>query len=416
MFSFAVAIPPRRPHRALLARGGGHVRDPPAGGALLAGFAFAAGTAVFHWIASDILPADRERARHLDLLRADPLGHRRHPPRPGTRRDPRTRPAIRSSNKQRKKQRAQSPRPRPRRTPVVPEHERPHHRSVARRDATAVGTGPATATVVATALMSDFDGGIVAGYGDVEVLHGVDLGLEPEVVALLGANGAGKSTLCSVAAGLVDAPARHRVPRRRGRHRPPSFRRTRRLLLVPEAGGIFPGLTVEENLTVLLREEAHCASAYDRFPILAERRKQVAGLLSGGEQQMLSLAPALADPPTVLIADEPTLGLAPLAAEEVIAHRRAPRPRLAVLLVEETPRSPRGRRHRLAFMELGPSSGPARADADMDDSPAPTSAARLRSPQSTHPTHQQRTPTVAAHRDERHSQHESRNPRILEER
>ena len=74
----------------------------------------------------------------------------------------------------------------------------------------------------------------------------------------------------------------------------------------------------EENLEVLLRDTGQRQHAYDRFPILGERRKQLAGLLSGGEQQMLSLAPALAEPPAVFIADEPTLGLAPLAAEVVI--------------------------------------------------------------------------------------------------
>ena len=81
------------------------------------------------------------------------------------------------------------------------------------------------------------------------------------------------------------------------------------MLLVPEARGIFPGLTVEENLKVLLRDPAERKAATDRFPMLGERRDQHAGLLSGGEQQMLSLAPALARPPAVFIADEPTLGL-----------------------------------------------------------------------------------------------------------
>jgi ABC-type branched-subunit amino acid transport system ATPase component len=198
--------------------------------------------------------------------------------------------------------------------------------------------------------------GVVAGYGDVEVLHGVDLALTPgKVVALLGANGAGKSTLCSVAAGVVAASIGSvhldgdditgREPFRRARDG---------VLLVPEARGIFPGLTVEENLTVLLRTEELRAKAYERFVILQERRKLVAGLLSGGEQQMLSLAPALADPPKVLIADEPTLGLAPLAAEEVVrAIRELRESGSAILLVEEKAREVMELADIVAFMELG---------------------------------------------------------------
>ena len=148
-----------------------------------------------------------------------------------------------------------------------------------------------------------------------------------------------------------------------------SFRRARDgVLLVPEARGIFPGLTVEENLTVLLRDDALRANAYERFPILSERRKQVAGLLSGGEQQMLSLAPALADPPIVLIADEPTLGLAPLASEAVMDAILELRDRgCAVLLVEEHAQNALKVADTLAFMELGNIvwTGP-REDADMD--------------------------------------------------
>ena len=146
------------------------------------------------------------------------------------------------------------------------------------------------------------------------------------------------------------------------------FRRARAgVLLVPEARGIFPGLTVEENLTVLLRDDALRKDAYERFPILSERRKQVAGLLSGGEQQMLSLAPALADPPVVLIADEPTLGLAPLAADAVMDAILELRDRgCAVLLVEEHAQNALRAADTLAFMELGTIvwTG-ARDDADM---------------------------------------------------
>jgi ABC-type branched-subunit amino acid transport system ATPase component len=180
--------------------------------------------------------------------------------------------------------------------------------------------------------------GIVAGYGDVEVLHGVDLRLPAgEVVALLGANGAGKSTLCAVAAGIVEPTAGRVSFRGHDITDAPSFERTRQgVLLVPEARGVFPGLTVEENLAVLLRDEAHREQALLRFPVLAQRRRQIAGLLSGGEQQMLSLAPALVDPPAVLLADEPTLGLAPLAAAVVLdAIEELRALGCAVLLVEE---------------------------------------------------------------------------------
>jgi len=198
--------------------------------------------------------------------------------------------------------------------------------------------------------------GIVAGYGEVEVLHGVDVEVgEGRVVALLGANGAGKSTLCAVAAGLlepthgsvflegIDVTA-HAV-----------YQRTRDgILLVPEARGIFPGLNVEENLSVLLKTEAERARAYERFPILGERRRQLAGSLSGGEQQMLSLAPALAIPPKVFIADEPTLGLAPLAAEEVVRALRELRELgSAILLVDEKAREAMELADEIAFLELG---------------------------------------------------------------
>jgi ABC-type branched-subunit amino acid transport system ATPase component len=133
------------------------------------------------------------------------------------------------------------------------------------------------------------------------------------------------------------------------------FRRARRgVLLVPEARGIFPGLTVEENLSVLLRDPELRERAYERFPILAERRQQVAGLLSGGEQQMLSLAPALADPPVVLIADEPTLGLAPLAADAVMEAILELRDLgCAVLLVEEHAQNALRAADTLTLMELG---------------------------------------------------------------
>ena len=333
------------------------------GGALLAGFAFAAGTAVFHWLASDILPGGDVNAlvtSHLLRARSSPASVPSTSPRNPTASSPS--PATRNS-----------PNAAPRNaTPriaaaeaethdgLVPAHEQIHEtappateRSEPRSPATpscCAPSWPATATSKSsTASTSASNAG--------------------KVVALLGANGAGKSTLCSVAAGLVEptlgtvtldgtdvTTASAHVRARDG------------MLLVPEARGIFPGLTVEENLTVLLRTDELRDKAFARFPILSQRRKQDAGLLSGGEQQMLSLAPALADPPVVLIADEPTLGLAPLAAEEVMRAILELRDAgSAVLLVEEHAQNALEVADTLAFMELGTIvwSGP-RAEADME--------------------------------------------------
>jgi len=197
---------------------------------------------------------------------------------------------------------------------------------------------------------------VVAGYGEVEVLHGVSVAVKPgEIVALLGANGAGKSTLCSVAAGALDLTSGRVLMGGKDVTAEPAYRRAREgLLLVPEARGIFPGLTVEENLRVLLARPEEQAKAYERFPVLGERRHQLASLLSGGEQQMLSLAPALAQPPKVFIGDEPTLGLAPLSAEVVIGAIRELRELgSAVLLVEEKAREVMQLADTVVFMELG---------------------------------------------------------------
>ena len=179
---------------------------------------------------------------------------------------------------------------------------------------------------------------VSSGYGPVEVLHGLDLEVASGSITLvLGANGAGKSTLCRVVAGLL--------PCRSGRvvfggddvtSVAPHRRAERGLMLAPEARGVFPGLTVEENLSVWLRTAAERRRVYDQFPILHDRRGQLAGLLSGGEQQLLALAVALVRPPRVLVADEPTLGLAPLAAARVCATLSRLRDQgTTIVLVEE---------------------------------------------------------------------------------
>ncbi len=211
---------------------------------------------------------------------------------------------------------------------------------------------------------------IVAGYGEVEVLHGVDLAVPTgRVLTLLGANGAGKSTLCAVAAGLLAPTSGHILVDGRDVTTEAAFCRARRgLLLAPEARGIFPGLSVDENLSLLLRSSAERDQAYERFPLLAQRRRQPAGLLSGGEQQMLALASALVRPPKVFVADEPSLGLAPLASDAVFGALTELRERgSSLLLVEEKAREALGLADVVAVMELGRIAwtGP-RRDADAD--------------------------------------------------
>jgi branched-chain amino acid transport system ATP-binding protein len=189
--------------------------------------------------------------------------------------------------------------------------------------------------------------GIDAGYGRVAVLHDVTLAVPASgVLALLGPNGAGKSTLLRVASGRT-APTAGTV-RLRGEdvtgQRPERLARTG-LCSVPEGRAIFPNLTVTDNLRMwtfrpgLKRSEVE-EKAFARFPRLKERRKQLAGRLSGGEQQMLAMSRALTADPDVLLLDEISMGLAPVVAAELfglvrqIADNGTP-----VLLVEQFARS-----------------------------------------------------------------------------
>ncbi|MEV6676718.1 ATP-binding cassette domain-containing protein [Streptomyces erythrochromogenes] len=180
--------------------------------------------------------------------------------------------------------------------------------------------------------------GVTAGYDGGLVLHGVDLAVRRgEILAVLGPNGAGKSTACRVAAGLLPADAGAVYVAGRDATRDGAVRRARAgVVLAPEGRGIFPSLTIEENLALYLPQADARAAVYDRFPRLGERRGISAGALSGGEQQMLALAPLLQRPPAVLIADEPSLGLAPRVAQEVYALLTELRDAgTALLLVEE---------------------------------------------------------------------------------
>jgi ABC-type branched-subunit amino acid transport system ATPase component/branched-subunit amino acid ABC-type transport system permease component len=195
-----------------------------------------------------------------------------------------------------------------------------------------------------------------AGYGDVEVLHGIDLVVRPgEITALLGPNGSGKSTTCSTIAGLVPvASGSVRLGDIDMTALRPHQRARRGALVAPESRGVFPGLSVEENLRLLLRRDGDRRAAYERFPALGERRRLAAGNLSGGEQQMLTLAPLLVRPPDVLVADEPTLGLAPLVAADVMQVFCELRDRgVALLLIEEKMRDVLAIADRVALLELG---------------------------------------------------------------
>ncbi|MGT2531324.1 ABC transporter permease subunit [Streptomyces nojiriensis] len=198
--------------------------------------------------------------------------------------------------------------------------------------------------------------GITAGYDGGLVLHGVDLSVRAgEILAVLGPNGAGKSTACRVAAGALPVItgtvyADGRDATREG----PVLRSRAGVLLAPEGRGIFPSLTIEENLALYLKEPDARAAVYDRFPRLGERRGVPAGALSGGEQQMLALAPLLQRPPRVLIADEPSLGLAPRVVDEVYALLTELRDAgTALLLVEEKAAEILGIADTVAYLSQG---------------------------------------------------------------
>ncbi len=157
-----------------------------------------------------------------------------------------------------------------------------------------------------------------AAYGAISVLHGVDLAVAPgQVVALLGPNGAGKTTTLQVIAGNHPvASGRLVLGGRDVTGVDPRDLARAGVCLIPEGRGVFPNLTVRDNLLMMTftgRSKAEIEEiAFSRFPILGKRANQVAGTMSGGEQQMLALARGLATDPAVLLLDELSMGLAPL--------------------------------------------------------------------------------------------------------
>jgi branched-chain amino acid transport system ATP-binding protein len=181
-----------------------------------------------------------------------------------------------------------------------------------------------------------------AGYGAIDVLHGVDLTLQAgSVMALLGPNGGGKSTtLRAIAGQLPISDGDLMVGGRRVNGAPPSELARLGICLIPEGRGVFPNLTVRENLWMVTHAGVPLKRveevAYARFPRLGERRKQLAGTLSGGEQQMLAMSRALACDPALLLLDELSMGLAPLVVErlyEVVSQIAAEG--VSILVVEQ---------------------------------------------------------------------------------
>ncbi|MEI8051905.1 MAG: ABC transporter ATP-binding protein [Actinomycetes bacterium] len=165
--------------------------------------------------------------------------------------------------------------------------------------------------------------GIRAAYGRIEVLHGVDLSIPASsVFALLGPNGAGKSTLLKVISARMQ-PTEGTVSIGDLSLKKPTPEALARLgvCAIPEGRGVFPNLTVRDNLVMWSYQGVSVAdveaAAYEQFPKLKERRRQLAGTLSGGEQQMLAIARALAGDPKVLLLDEISMGLAPLIVAEL---------------------------------------------------------------------------------------------------
>jgi branched-chain amino acid transport system ATP-binding protein len=209
-------------------------------------------------------------------------------------------------------------------------------------------------------------------YGGIRAVKGVDVHVEPgELVCLIGANGAGKTTTLRAVTGLVRSAGGLIMYDGQdiGRLRPHEIAR-RGLALVPEGRGVFAQLSIEENLAMgayARSDKAGVAADVERafalFPRLKERRRQTAGTLSGGEQQMLAISRALMSRPKLLLLDEPSMGLAPLMVEKIFEVIRAIAAEgVTLLLVEQNARLALEVSHRGYVLEGGlvTISGPAR--------------------------------------------------------
>lgn len=205
--------------------------------------------------------------------------------------------------------------------------------------------------------------GLQVAYGGIRAVRGIDLTVgQGELVCLIGANGAGKSTTLRAICGLV--PVAGGTVRYDGQDVTgmPSFQLVRRgLVMVPEGRGIFGQLTIEENLSMggyasrdLAQVRRDIERVFTLFPRLAERRKQSAGTLSGGEQQMLAMGRAMVARPRLLLLDEPSMGLAPLMVEKVFeVVRTIASEGVTILLIEQNAKLALETSHRGYVMESG---------------------------------------------------------------
>ena len=192
--------------------------------------------------------------------------------------------------------------------------------------------------------------GVEAGYGAVRALHGISLLIkEQETVALLGTNGNGKSTLMKCVMGIVRPTKGSLILKMDNETHDLTKLSTEEIVnlgvaMVPEGRRLFPKLSVEENLLLgafrpLARSEIskNLSFSYEIFPVLAERRRQLAGSMSGGQQQMLAIARALMSAPKLLLVDEPSVGLAPILVSHTITKIKELKERygLTVLMAEQ---------------------------------------------------------------------------------
>ncbi|HUW38545.1 MAG TPA: ABC transporter ATP-binding protein [Rhodocyclaceae bacterium] len=186
--------------------------------------------------------------------------------------------------------------------------------------------------------------GLSAGYGEVPVLRGIDLVIQPgEIVTLVGSNGAGKTTLLRAVSRIINATGTLRFDGQDVAQATPEQVFARGLVQVPEGRQLFDRMSVENNLrmgTYCRRDHAAIAASFERvyqlFPRLKERRTQIAGSMSGGEQQMCAIARALMAAPKLLVVDEMSLGLAPVVVDQLLGVLTEIRKQgITVLLVEQ---------------------------------------------------------------------------------